>query len=447
MKASRYNIIVEDEASGATILYNSLYGSLTTFDPREAPVIKVMLADPSRTDEESPQLAHALTEQQFLVEESSDELGIVKRRKLAGIEDPNRLDILLMPTLNCNFACVYCYETVRPSRMTDQVEEAIRIWISSEFSRRKVAMVYWYGGEPLLEYQRVLALSKYCLTVAQRSGIDCNVQVTTNGYFLTRQRIAELIGCGIVEYQITIDGPPDTHDKLRVLRNGNGTFDRLFRNINQLARFDDRVKISLRVNFNHSNLDAIPRLLNLFPVDVRPHLRVVYEPIFGCSRVSAADNLSCRSISESMAQYYGLAERLGYDVVLGLANIFTGKLVYCYAERQNQIIINYNGDVYKCGIGNFLAQDRVGYIRSDGVLVKEDKKWNLWAGRSDLFEQKCEACVYLPLCMGGCRKTRLEKCGTGSYCSLVPTNSSYLLKELALGGFEKVLIRQTNTAS
>jgi hypothetical protein len=41
--------------------------------------------------------------------------------------------------------------------------------------------------------------------------------------------------------------------------------------------------------------------------------------------------------------------------------------------------------------------------------------------------------------MGGCHKMRLQNQNTGSYCSLVPTNSSYLLKQIAFGGFEQKL--------
>jgi uncharacterized protein len=240
-----------------------------------------------------------------------------------------------------------------------------------------------------------------------------------------------------------VDGPPETHDELRVLRNGKGTFKRLFQNINDLARADDQVKISLRVNFNHSNLHSIPRLLEMFPLDVRPHLRVVYEPIFGHCSLSATDNLPSKEISVAMADYYKLAEQLGYDVVLGQSGIYPGKLVYCYAERENQFIINHNGDVYKCSVSKFTPEGRVGFIHPDGVFVKEDEEWNKWVD-VDLFEEQCYSCAYLPLCMGGCHKMRLQQKETGSYCALVPTNTSYLLKQIAFGDFESLLRQESD---
>jgi len=61
--------------------------------------------DASRAD-----IVSRLIEQKHLIEDGTDELDIVRARKLAGVMDANRLDVVLMPTLDCNFACEYCYE-------------------------------------------------------------------------------------------------------------------------------------------------------------------------------------------------------------------------------------------------------------------------------------------------------------------------------------------------
>lgn len=439
MKSSRYNILVDCPETGETILYNSLYGSLAVLGQGEMEAVERVLAETDQPEDSN--IKTVLVEQRHLVEDSMDEIAIVENRKTLGIKDDNRLDIVIMPTLDCNFDCTYCYEVHRPSRMTDETETAIRRWLAAQVPRYEFVMLHWYGGEPLLGYDRVVSISRYVRDVALESGISYSTHITTNGYLLNRERIRELISSEIYDFQITVDGPPEIHDTLRVLTNGKGTFNRVFKNINSLARADERLKISLRINFNHSNLPSIPELLEMFPLDVRPHLRVVYEPIFGECSLSATENLPSQQISEAMSQYYRLAEQLGYDVVLGMAGIHAGRLVYCYAERENQFIVNYNGDVHKCSVSEFLPEDRVGYIRTDGVLVKEDEKWNRWVG-ADLFEERCYSCTYLPLCMGGCRRMRLERKGTGSYCCLVPTNASYLLKQVVFGGFAEVLRRE-----
>lgn len=436
MKASKYNIFVNCPETSEIALHNTLYGSITLWSKNEIKMVKNILATPNKFSKEN-KIKAVLIEQQNLIDKNTNEIAIIENRKRLGMKDENRLDVIIMPTLDCNFACIYCYENRHSSKMTNRTEEAIKKWLAIQMPKYKVIMMHWFGGEPLLGYQRILSISKYANKIAEEAHVSCIIHMTTNGYLLNKTRNKELIDAGIRDFQITVDGPPETHDQLRVLRNGKGTFKKLFKNIIELARVDEKVKISLRVNFNHHNLHSIPSLLDMFPIDVRSHLRIVYEPIFGHCSLSATDNLPSKEISEAMANYYKLAAQLGYSVVLGDANIYTGKLVYCYAERENQFIINYTGDVYKCSVGQFNVEERVGCISKDGVFIKKDDQWNRWLN-SDLFEENCYACIYLPLCMGGCRKTRLQQKGTGSYCSLIPTNTSYILKQIAFGQFKNM---------
>ena len=78
----------------------------------------------------------------------------------------------------------------------------------------------------------------------------------------------------------------------------------------------------------------------------------------------------------SIASYYKLAEELGYDITIGKSVIQIGKFVYCYAERENQVIINFNGDIFKCSVDDFNKSNRIGYLRESGELFKEKDKWN-----------------------------------------------------------------------
>ena len=96
------------------------------------------------------------------------------------------------------------------------------------------------------------------------------------------------------------------------------------------------------------------------------------------------------------------------------------------------------GNVAERLIGTRVAEDRVGYIAVDGTLVKAAEQWHQYVS-SDLFEEKCCACQYLPLCMGGCRSARLKNQDTGSFCTLVPTNTTALLSQTARGGFGGLL--------
>lgn len=435
MKASRYNILVKNSEK-ETILFNSLYGSMSVLDTVGLGDAMKLLSNPIPGD--SAGMYASLVEHKYLVEDTVDELELVRRRKMAGIRDHNRLDLFIMPTLDCNMACAYCYESHIPSMMSEETAEAIIKWIKRELPNYKLITLQWFGGEPMLGFQQVVRISREVRDLASSLGVSCILHMTTNGYLFNEERIREIIASGIWDFQITLDGPPATHDRLRVRRDGKGTFDRIFQNIISLVRADRKVRVTLRVNFNHSNLHEIPTLLEMFPEDVREQLRVLFAPIFGDCRVSATVNLPAEEISASVDKHHRLAESLGYDVVMGKSIIEPGRLVYCYAERENQYIINYNADVYKCTVGGFHPETRVACLTPDGVMIREEEKWEQWVGR-ELFEESCLSCVYLPLCMGGCRKARMDHQGRGSHCSLIPTNTTYFLKQVALGGLNTLL--------
>ncbi len=443
MKSSRFNVVSEHPKTGETILFNTLYGSITVWDKSGFRMVKQLLDKPDTiiNDKVIKIIMSHLVDGKYIINDDVDEIKVVENRKILGMKDENRLDVIIMPNMTCNFACPYCYESHIPSSfMSDETDEAIKRWLVDQVPKFKVLILNWFGGEPLLSFERIISIGKFVKDICNNHDIGFMTNITTNGYLFNEQRIKELIAIGIFSYQITVDGPPEIHNKTRILRDGKDSFRKIFENILLLVRANKKVRISLRVNFNHNNIYAIPELLKLFPEDIRPSLSVVYEPIFGKKCFSATKNISSEEISSKIVDYYHLAQQMGYDVTL--ESIGIGKLVYCYAERENQFIINYNGDVFKCSVG-FNPEERFGYLSSEGRVILNEKQWNKWF-RMDLFEQKCYSCKFLPLCMGGCRKTRIENANTGSFCSLVPTNTSFALKAVAFDKFEEILQNQYN---
>jgi len=434
VKSSRFNVFVP-LGNGSTVLFNTLYGSVSVLEEVERPAAVAILNSAQSGNQNEP-LYKQLIAQKHLVADEINELAIVENRKRAGISDPNTLHVIVLPTLGCNFRCVYCYEDHRSSRMSPETTVALKKWLSVAIPLHKVVMLYWFGGEPLLQYDTVLSVSRHVKSVAEQCGTMPVLHITTNGYLLSTTRAKELTSSGIRDFQITVDGPARTHDRLRVLTSGRGTFKRVFENICMLATIDEQVKITLRINFNQTNLDSIPELMEMFPVSLRQQLRVVFEPIFGDCALSAVDNIVPDTLSDRLARYSETAAALGYDIVFGMSTVHPGKLVYCYAERESQYIVNCDGNIFKCSVCDFRPEQRVGYLGRDGVMHKDELGWQKWTG-GNLFAPRCYSCAYLPLCMGGCRKMRMHT-GSDKECALVATNTSYLLKQIAFGGLGEV---------
>ena len=447
MKTSRYNLATENPDTGDLILFNTLYGSTVVIEPESKGDVLAILEKPHFSqdgDVKLSQLRDDLTKLKFVINSDTDELALVLNRKMAGIKDKNRLDVILMPNLNCNFACPYCYESHdAANKMSAEVRENLIKWLGKTIPNFKVLLLNWFGGEPLLSPDDILSITEFVRGKCKEHDVRLLTNITTNGYLFTADMIRKLVLLEMFSYQITVDGPPATHNKTRVLRSGKGSFDRVYANILTLTRTDSRVRVSLRVNYNHNNIHEIPELLDIFPQDIRSQLRVVFEPVFGEQELSATKNMAGDEISRVITGHYDLAASLGYDIRLG--GIGVGKLIYCYAERENQYIVDFKGDVFKCSVTDFSSSKRVGTIDVEGNFVREEANWAEWFGLG-LFDPKCQECTFLPLCMGGCRKDRIENGATGSYCSLVPTNTNHALKSIAFGSFGEVLKREVEVS-
>src|SRR5207247_9260560 len=91
---------------------------------------------------------------------------------------------------------------------------------------------------------------------------------------------------GLRGSKITLDGDRDTHNRMRPLRGGQGTFDRIVENVRQVAAL---VPISIGGNFDESSADSYPALLQfLREQDFADKLvKVTFKPVIRPQSVSA----------------------------------------------------------------------------------------------------------------------------------------------------------------
>ena len=435
MKKSRFNVEVRRD-DGSLLLYNTLHGSLSELSAEEAREVISALDDPEVA---APAVRQFLVAQRHIVEDDRDELAEVRERRSRGISDSNRLDVIVLSTMDCNFGCEYCYETREPgSRMSAETERRLTSLLDREMPRSRLTILQWFGGEPLLDTGLICRVSRHAREVSEQSGNRLALHITTNGYLLRGWRREELLAAGVRDFQITLDGPPDTHDRMRPLRSGRASFATIFTNIQETVRVDPTVGMSLRVNVNHTNIDRIVEMLLMFETDVRPRLRLVLEPIFGDDTLSATANIPPRELSSALGHLYEQASDLGFDVSAWDSGVLTGRSTYCYAERERQFVIKNDGSVFKCATADFSASNRLAQLGPDGRVESADGRLDRWMAAGDDFPAACQGCVYLPLCMGGCRKVQFES--PDKSCTLVPSNAHYVLKQIGLEGAPVALL-------
>lgn len=96
-------------------------------------------------------------------------------------------------------------------------------------------------------------------------------------------------------------------------------------------------------------------------------------------------------------------------------NIPTAKMEFrgfCYGDKRNSCVVNYNGDLYKCTAIDFHKTLRDGYLSENGDLIWENGSLEKRMA-SKFTNPLCQTCRILPLCHGGCTKQSLT---SRNYC-------------------------------
>lgn len=121
------------------------------------------------------------------------------------------------PLGRCNLTCAHCYSTSSP-QATSRLAPGLLTAAIDDAAAAGYDVLAVSGGEPLLygELERLV-------DAAQAAGMRATV--TTNGTLLDRRRLARLRRLDLLA--ISIDGPPESHDRMR----GRDAFARMQRHL------------------------------------------------------------------------------------------------------------------------------------------------------------------------------------------------------------------------
>jgi len=319
-----------------------------------------------------------------------------------------KFNALIVMNFDCNLACKYCFEGGMKGRHYLSYETAdllIHFLEKYPLSGGKDISIDFYGGEPLLSFEQMKYLLQKLKSTAENKGQNCSFGLVTNGTLLTGKRAKELASLGINGAKITIDGPRENHNNFRPFKKGAGSFDTIITNIKEACDF---ITIQIGGNYTRKNYRTFPQLLDfLLKAGIIPDKisSVKFDPItkpaakFGLF----AFNEGCESINEPWLFEASLFLR---EEILK-RGFKTSKIqpVSCMIEHKTDMVINWDGSIYKCP--GFIGRQgfEVGDLRTGIKDYRKSHNLAFWK------KQECLDCAYLPLCFGGCRYMRLLKTG------------------------------------
>ena len=389
MKPSRFNFVFPHE--GQYVVYNTFSKAIALLDDGELAALRA-------GGEGEGALAEQFRDQGFWVEDSFDELAFLKYYHYKAKFSAEQLSLTIAPTLGCNFACPYCYENARTGVMSEETQDALLSYVEGKLRTGTRSLdITWYGGEPLLCTEVVERMSAAMRELAERYGAALGMSLVTNGYLLTRETVEMFVRNQILSVQITLDGLAENHDQRRYLKNGGGTFDRIFENLSLFR--GTPIRVNVRMNVDHRNRRDYPALKQR--IDRLENTEIALYP-------AAVEQLNDRDGARQ--DYYmtpGEYDQFILDSYSSAAlydgglTVIDGRRYFCAAELENSYVVDEQGNFYKCWdeIGK---PDRVCFHVSDPEAVNPAPLVQYVA--DDPFgDPVCSACRFLPLCFGGCR--------------------------------------------
>ncbi len=445
MRPSRFNVASPVPGSSETFLFNTLTDTQIVVSQDVVDLLAQVEHQPDALDADARETANELARLGFIVDSAADEDAAVEAFFRELREDHRHLRVTLLTTLQCNFACDYCIQgdhgdyNATAAKMSPDTARRVTAWIEERLDTLQPERftITFFGGEPLLNlpvlYQLAEALWQACTT----RGIGMAVNVITNGLLLTEAVVDRLLPFGLNGVKVTLDGDQPTHDRLRPLRGGQGTYARIMRN---LAAVAGKVRVSVGGNFDLESAGSYPALLDhlraqpfaghVVKVAFKPVIRApISSAVAGAAATPAATPAtsgarvipltpagaasalqgtcmtaagtgsagspcdSCHGVDDRMSWLRAETRARGFSTPDGV------HMGPCELHRRHAYTIGPEGSLYPCPGFTGDARLSVGHIEPELDHQRTD-------GR-DRFDQHapwraCGDCALVPVCGGGC---------------------------------------------
>lgn len=343
--------------------------------------------------------------------------------------------LTILPTLQCNRNCDYCYQDGRRQNevMSTETKDNILEWVKNrrEFGDAQVTSCTWFGGEPLLAKELVFDMSRSLQTISLQEGNPLRMQIVTNGTLLDESTAKILSEVGISHAQVTFDSVFDDGFRRRGVLKDTGRPSVILDNIRMASRHLD---IGIRVNVGSYNQDEVPRILheldnngfrgsyslarimNCKGLDWEQHIQGNYPNTLPDADFAILEN---RHIWARQEYRNRLLRRL------------TPRTKNCSAHTGRMLVIDPGGFINSCWHEAGVKSEVIGNINNQNNGIFREQLFQRWTNYNPFTSLECCECSVLPLCMGGCMHDRLLYGDERLFCSPLKHNIQFHVEQVA----------------
>ncbi len=399
-KYSKYNFLFQNGNKG--VLFNLTTSRVMVLDEKIVEIIKQHKENIDFMKDISSPLYEEMEKNGMIVNDECNEAEDIIAKWDEGDKSQSGYHLTILPTLNCNLRCWYCYEEHKASsQMTDETMNRILKFLDKKISSEglKTFNLDFFGGEPLLPFKkRVLPIIQYAANACKEHGVNMFLNFTTNGVLLTEEVRKELLKIPLADkpgFQITIDGNEEKHNKSRCTASGEPTYRIILDNLFGAVRAGMRV--NCRFNYTEDNIDSLVDVLDDFEELTPEERKLIF---FDFQQVwQEKSKTEVREKALNLANLF-----MKEDQQVRIEKNYNNQR--CRDDAENQASINFDGNVYKCTAINITPDIREGVLNADGEIEWNERFHKRMALKYG--NKHCKACVIYPICHGGCSQTKLD---------------------------------------
>ncbi len=405
----RYNHHFRSEKHG-DILFNAMTNKIALIQPEFMEKMNILRKNPGKAEELlDGDVLNILKEMKVLVDDNEEEFHFLRRRHRRfnsryGVR--HSLGLTIVPTLACNFNCAYCFEGEKANRnMSDETADKLLSFVK-DYPGIKCLSVNWFGGEPLLQFERMCALTEQFKKLFPGKGAYSATMIS-NAFLLTPEKAEKLNDLNIKGIQVTLDGLEKDHDQRRKLKSGKGTFSTIIENMDNLLKVWNG-ELSIRCNIYPEEINRLKEL--------NGYLK---ERFAGCEDIPQAypgfihdyndKHLDTHCSDPTSDDIANMLLSVGQEnAALHIQMLYPDcKVKTCTATSKNSYVIGPLGEIYKCW--DDLGEEN----RCMGSLFDEKQDWNekklsiqYMLGCDSFDDPECRKCFFVHICDGSCVKIR-----------------------------------------
>ena len=354
------------------------------------------------------------------------------REQTQPLPDVFPIQTLVMNLTNqCNLSCQYCYEfgadkvatpEGKPKFMDLPTAKASVDFLLAQSGDRRAIHITFFGGETLMNFPLLKEVVTYANEKAKEQGRNIDFSLTTNATLLT-PTIIQFLSENHIGVTVSMDGPKEMHDQLRVFANGKGSYDIIEPKVRALIENHRTRPITARVTLTSGVSDVI-RIFRHLKQDLGFH-EVGFAPV--TSSPNQLYSIGQKGMDGMLEQFHVLAdEYLEYAVrgeAHGFSNVSDTLAELCQGVNKSHpcgaglglLGVGPSGDLAPCHRFVDSDQHALGHI-STGI-DREKQADFLQRGHIDS-KYDCHTCWARPLCAGGCHHEAFVRYGDTGHPNL-----------------------------